>query len=117
METARSHSVTMQTGAPDEAENPGRADSARPGRRHQPRGDWAGDGIVVLSSPQPFVGFSGVTAMSCGETQLFIPVGAQRIFQEFGDQESMIRCISKGVSDEQSQIMYSDQSGCSVFPQ
>lgn len=73
METARSHSVTMQTGAPDEAENPGRADSARPGRRHQPRGDWAGDGIVVLSSPQPFVGFSGVTAVSCGETQLFIP--------------------------------------------
>lgn len=53
METARSHSVTMQTGAPDEAENPGRADSARPGRRHQPRGDWAGDGIVALSSPNP----------------------------------------------------------------
>lgn len=72
METARSHSVTTQRVGPDEAESPGGADSAQQSCGRRPRGDGR---VTALSScllPDP-CGFSGVAAVSCGETPHLVP--------------------------------------------
>lgn len=98
METTRSHSITTQMVGPDEAEDPGRADSAQQSCRHRVRGDWAGDGIVVLSSPQPFMGFPESQLCPAGRPSSSFRIGAQRTVQEFGNQQSIICCLSKGVS-------------------